>query len=104
MIYFNHYHTTIIIDRRTGPAACRRRRNKEGDMDEREEMTVEVMYGSKTKQAYELIKQKILMLEYAPGQPLRELELSEQLSMSRTPIRAAIERLVADCFVDETAG
>ena len=31
-------------------------------MDEREEMTVEVMYGSKTKQAYELIKQKILML------------------------------------------
>ena len=73
MIYFNHYHTTIIIDRRTGPAACRRRRNKEGDMDEREEMTVEVMYGSKTKQAYELIKQKILMLEYAPGQPLREL-------------------------------
>ena len=38
-------------------------------MDEREEMTVEVMYGSKTKQAYELIKQKILMLEYAPGQP-----------------------------------
>ena len=62
-------------------------------MDEREEMTAEVMYGSKTKQAYELIKQKILMLEYAPGQPLRELELSEQLSMSRTPIRAAIERL-----------
>ena len=53
-------------------------------MDEREEMTVEVMYGSKTKQAYELIKQKILMLEYAPGQPLRELELSEQLSMSRS--------------------
>ena len=64
-------------------------------MDEREEMTAEVMYGSKTKQAYELIKQKILMLEYAPGQPLRELELSEQLSMSRTPIRAAIERLLS---------
>lgn len=69
-------------------------------MEDREEMT---MCGSKTKQAYELIKQKILMLEYAPGQPLREMELSEQLSMSRTPIRAAIERLVADCFVDETA-
>ena len=45
----------------------------------------EVSCGSKTKQAYELIKQKILMLEFAPGQPLRELELSEQLSMSRTP-------------------
>ena len=44
------------------------------------------------------------MLEFAPGQPLRELELSEQFSMSRTPIRAAIERLVADCFVEETAG
>ena len=71
-------------------------------MDEREEMTVEVMYGSKTKQAYELIKQKILMLEYAPGQPLRELELSEQLSMSRTPIRAAIERL-ARTIEDEAA-
>ena len=71
-------------------------------MDEREEMTAEVMYGSKTKQAYELIKQKILMLEYAPGQPLRELELSEQLSMSRTPIRAAIERL-ARTIEDEAA-
>lgn len=64
----------------------------------------EVSCGSKTKQAYELIKQKILMLEFAPGQPLRELELSERFSMSRTPIRAAIERLVADCFVEETAG
>lgn len=64
----------------------------------------EVSSGSKTKQAYELIKQKILMLEFAPGQPLRELELSEQFSMSRTPIRAAIERLVADYFVEETAG
>lgn len=38
----------------------------------------EVSCGSKTKQAYELIKQKILMLEFAPGQPLRELELSER--------------------------
>lgn len=104
MIYFNHYHTTIIIDGGRARGLPPARRNKEGDMDEREEMTVEVMHGSKTKQAYELIKQKILMLEYAPGQPLRELELSEQLSMSRTPIRAAIERLVADCFVDETAG
>ena len=74
-------------------------------MKEREIRTAgEVSCGSKTQQAYELIKQKILMLEFAPGQPLRELELSERFSMSRTPIRAAIERLVADCFVEETAG
>ncbi len=73
-------------------------------MEDQKEMTSEIARGSKTKQAYELIKQKILMLEFAPGQPLREVELSELFSMSRTPIRAAIELLVADCFAEETAG
>lgn len=74
-------------------------------MEKLEGMTsAEAAHGSKTKQAYEIIKQKILMLDFAPGQPLREVELSEQLSMSRTPIRAALERLIADCFVEETAG
>lgn len=59
---------------------------------------------SKTQEAYELIKQKILMLDFQPGQPLREIELSEMFAMSRTPIRAAIERLEADCFAEEGCG
>ena len=45
-------------------------------MEDQKEMTSEIARGSKTKQAYELIKQKILILQFAPGQPLREVELS----------------------------
>lgn len=47
------------------------------------------------------IKDKILTLEFAPSQPLREIELSQMLGVSRTPIRSAIERLVSDHFAQE---
>lgn len=72
-------------------------------MEDQKEMTSEVVRSSKTEQAYQLIKKKILLLEFVPGQPLQELELSEMLSMSRTPVREAIERLVADCFAEKSA-
>ena len=51
--------------------------------------------------AYYRIKEKILTLEYPPLCHLREMELSEELGMSRTPVRIAIARLIADGFVEE---
>lgn len=51
--------------------------------------------------AYNFIKDKILSLEYEPGQPLRETELSNEMGMSRTPIRVALTSLTADGFVEE---
>lgn len=56
---------------------------------------------NKAELAYEQIKEKILTLEFLPGQPLREVELSEQLSMSRTPVRTAVAQLISDGFVEE---
>lgn len=43
--------------------------------------------------AYEYIKKKIVMCEYAPNQLLSESVLQEELGCSRTPIREAIRRL-----------
>lgn len=44
-------------------------------------------------EAYEHIKKKIMMCEYAPNQLLSESVLQEELGCSRTPVREAIRRL-----------
>ncbi len=44
-------------------------------------------------EAYEYIKKKIIMCEFAPNQLLSESVLQEELGCSRTPIREAIRRL-----------
>lgn len=50
--------------------------------------------------AYSQIKKAIISLELPPGKQLKELELSEKLNISRTPIREAITRLTVEGFVD----
>lgn len=44
-------------------------------------------------QAYEKIKENILRLNYPPGMSLTEAMLTEELGMSRSPVRTAIHRL-----------
>lgn len=44
-------------------------------------------------EAYEHIKKKIMMCEYAPNELLSESVLQEELGCSRTPVREAIRRL-----------
>lgn len=48
---------------------------------------------SMQSQAYEFIKRKITMCEYAPNQLLSEAVLQSELGFSRTPVREAIGRL-----------
>lgn len=43
--------------------------------------------------AYELLKDKILSLELAPGELLNEADLIEQLQLGRSPIRDAMHQL-----------
>lgn len=50
-------------------------------------------------QAYERIKVNILNLTYPPGMPLTESKLSEELKMSRSPIRMAIRILQAEGLI-----
>ena len=44
-------------------------------------------------QVYQLLREKILTLELAPGESINERRLCEWLGISRTPIREAIKRL-----------
>lgn len=55
-----------------------------------------------SEMAYEAIKEYILtsdLREQVPGSRLDERQLVEQLNMSRTPVREAINRLVAEGFL-----
>lgn len=45
---------------------------------------------------YEIMKDKIIKLEYNPGEVLNEVELAEEFNMSRTPIRKVFQRLKND--------
>ena len=54
---------------------------------------------SKAEEAYQIIKHKIIMLEMRPTSDVSEEELIQELGISRTPIREAIQRLAKDRFV-----
>lgn len=49
--------------------------------------------------AYKIIKEKIFNGEFEPGARIREDLLAEEISMSRTPVREAINQLSAEGFV-----
>ena len=42
---------------------------------------------------YQVLKERILFLEYAPGRMLNERALTEEFAISRTPLREALNRL-----------
>jgi DNA-binding GntR family transcriptional regulator len=49
-----------------------------------------------TDKAYQIIREQMLAGRWPGGAPLKEAELAVQLGMSRTPVREALRRLVAD--------
>lgn len=51
------------------------------------------------QKAYEYIRSRILSNEFKPGALVTELDLSEKLDMSRTPIREALRDLEAEGLV-----
>lgn len=52
-----------------------------------------------SEQAYTLLKGRLMRGEIAPRSLLREAELARQLGMSRTPVREALRRLLAEGFL-----
>jgi DNA-binding GntR family transcriptional regulator len=54
--------------------------------------------------AYSRLKEDILALRMRPGTVLGEVELAEQLGVSRTPLRAAITRLAVEGLVSTSHG
>ena len=54
--------------------------------------------------AYELLKQRLIGGSYPPGAQLKEEHLARELAISRTPVRAALKRLVQDGLATADAG
>ena len=54
---------------------------------------------SLSSRAYAEIRRKIIRLELAPGEVVREETLQAELGIGRTPIREALQRLARDQFV-----
>jgi DNA-binding GntR family transcriptional regulator len=52
---------------------------------------------------YEELKSAIVDLRLAPGDPLREATLADQLGVSKTPIREALTRLEQEGLVETTS-
>lgn len=50
--------------------------------------------------AYKIIKEKLLNLEFEPGSRIREDLVAQEISMSRTPVREAINQLSAEGLVN----
>lgn len=48
---------------------------------------------SQSTTAYALLKQRIVSGEFGPSDTLREIDLAQELGMSRTPVREAVKRL-----------
>jgi GntR family transcriptional regulator, rspAB operon transcriptional repressor len=56
-----------------------------------------------TDWVYEELKVAILELRLAPGHPMREAALADQLGVSKTPIREALSRLEQEGLVETTS-
>ena len=55
--------------------------------------------GEGARLVYDILRDEIIDLVLAPGTPIDEIQLSERLAMSRTPIREALVRLAGDGLV-----
>src|SRR6218665_2988690 len=67
--------------------------------DKPETSPTEHKRGEGAKFVYEILRDEILDLVLAPGSPIDEIQLSQRLSTSRTPIREALVRLVSEGLV-----
>ncbi|MEE1622268.1 GntR family transcriptional regulator [Zafaria sp. Z1313] len=55
--------------------------------------------GSLAGQAYRILRDRLIMLDIAPGDPLNEGALAAELGFGRTPLREALKRLETDHLV-----
>ena len=59
----------------------------------------EVTYKNREEMVYQVLKEEILNLELKPGQMIKETEICERFSVSRTPVRDALRLLQEQGFV-----
>ena len=59
---------------------------------------------SLTMQAYNTLKERIMMLQLRPGELILVQPLAKDLGISRTPVREALVRLEREGFIEEAEG
>jgi DNA-binding GntR family transcriptional regulator len=59
---------------------------------------------SATQKAYDVLKQRLVAGSYPPGAQLKEEHIARDLGLSRTPVRAALKRLIDDGLATMDAG
>lgn len=57
------------------------------------------MNESLSDRAYEILRDRLIMMDIAPGEPINEAALVQELSIGRTPLREALKRLEVDHLV-----
>jgi DNA-binding GntR family transcriptional regulator len=58
-----------------------------------------LVYGSLAEEAYHLLRDRLVMLDIAPGAPINEAQLATELGIGRTPIRESLKKLELDHLV-----
>ena len=54
---------------------------------------------SMSQRSYEVLRDRLIMLDIAPGDPINEAGLAAELGVGRTPVREALKRLETDHLV-----
>jgi len=54
----------------------------------------------RSENVYDILKEKLISLEYKPGSALMENEIAEVLKVSRTPVRHALAKLERDGLIE----
>lgn len=57
------------------------------------------MSESLSDRAYQILRDRLIMLDIAPGEPINEAQLVQELNIGRTPLREALKRLEVDHLV-----
>ncbi len=53
---------------------------------------------------YQHLRNAIIMLDFKPGEKLRETQIAEELKISRSPVKAALQRLEQENLVERAEG
>lgn len=61
--------------------------------------TASVEAPSFAEQAYEILRDRLVMLEIQPGAPINDTELARELGVGRTPVREALKHLERERLV-----
>jgi DNA-binding GntR family transcriptional regulator len=58
----------------------------------------------RSERIYRILRDRICLLEYAPGSHLSEEELAQEFEISRTPVRRVLARLESEGLVQSVHG